>query len=87
MKLLSSTFFYILVNGTPSYPFQVSRGIRQGDPLSPFLFIIAAEGLGRMLKKLRIENKIRGLSLNADLEPQTHQQFLDDTMLMEPSSV
>ena len=87
MKLVSSTLFYILVNVTPSYPFQVSRRIIQGDPLSPFLFIIAAEGLGRMLKKLPIENKIRGLFLNADLEPQTHQHFLDDTMLMGPSSI
>ena len=87
MKLVSLNFFYILVNETPSYPFQVSRGIRQGDPLSPFLFILTAEGLGQTLNKLQIENNIRGLSLNADLEPQTHQQFLDDTMLMGPSSV
>jgi hypothetical protein len=46
MKLTSSTFFSILVNGIPSWPFSPSRGIRQGDPLSPFLFVIMAEGLG-----------------------------------------
>ena len=34
MKLVSSTFFSILVNGTPTQPFPVSRGICQGDPLS-----------------------------------------------------
>ena len=73
MKLVSSSFFSILVNGTPSQPFQVSRGIHQGDPLSPFLFIIVTEGLGRMLKNLRNENRLRGLLLNAKLEPQTHQ--------------
>ena len=37
-----------------------------------------------MLKNLRNENKINGLSLNVDLEPQTHQQFVDHTMLIWP---
>ena len=40
-----------------------------------------------MLKNLRIDNKIIGLSLNAKLEPQTHQQFVNETMLMGPSTV
>ena len=87
MNLVSSAFFSILVNGSPSNPFNASRGIRQGDPLSPLLFIIAAEGLGRMLKSRRAANKIQGLSLIAWMDPQTHQQFVDDNMLMGPSSV
>ena len=87
MKLVSSTFFSILVNETPSLPFHVSRGIRQVDPLSPFLFIIVVEGLNRMLKNFLNENRLIELSLNADLEPQTHQQFVDDMMLMGPSTI
>ena len=55
--------------------------------MSPFLFIIAAEGLGRMLKNTCTENKLRGICLHADVEPKTHQQFVDDMMLMGPSTI
>ena len=58
MNMVSSDFFSILVNGSPSSPFNATRGIREGDPLSPFLFIIVVEGLGRMLKNRRTVNKI-----------------------------
>ena len=50
MSLVSSTLFSILINGIPSQPFSPSQGIRQGDPLSPFLFVLMAEGLGRLIK-------------------------------------
>ena len=87
MSLVFSAFFLILVNGTPSQPFSTSRGIRQGDSLSPFLFIIIVEGLGRMLKAMQRNNQIRGLTLSNGMDLQTHQWFIDDNMLMGPSSV
>ena len=87
MNLVSSTFFSILVNGSPSNPFNASGGIRQRDPISPFLLIIAVKGLGRMLKSRRAVKKIQGSSLTARMDPQTHQQFMDDNMLMGSSSV
>jgi hypothetical protein len=51
MALVSTTSFSILVNGAPTKPFYPSRGIRQGDPLSPFLFILMMEGLSRTIKE------------------------------------
>jgi hypothetical protein len=50
----------ILVNGSPTNDFKVSKGLRQGDPLSPFLFLIVAEGLAGMMK-LAVCRKIQRL--------------------------
>eukprot|EP00253_Pinus_taeda_P016827 PITA_16827 len=86
-SLISTPNFSILVNGTPSKTFNASRGIRQGDPLSPFLFILAAKGLGRYIKKERAANKIKGLKLWGNDLPLTHQQFVDDIMLFREPTV
>eukprot|EP00253_Pinus_taeda_P031749 PITA_31749 len=85
-SLISSTFYSILVNGIPSTTFRPSRGIRQGDPLSPFLFVIMAEGLGRSLKAAISEGYLKGLSLH-QTPTTSHQQFVDDNMLFGHSSV
>ncbi|GKF77227.1 putative RNA-directed DNA polymerase, eukaryota, reverse transcriptase zinc-binding domain protein [Tanacetum coccineum] len=41
----------ILVNGSPTSEFEMLKGLRQGDPMSPFLFILAMEGLHAMVSK------------------------------------
>lgn len=82
MALVSGAFFSILVNGSPSKPFSPSRGIRQGDPLSPFLFFIMAEGLSRTLQVVNINNSLICLKLCNPAPASTHHQFFDDTLLM-----
>ena len=49
MSLISTPLYSILINGIPSTPFSSSRGIRQGDPLSPFIFVLMAKGLSRLI--------------------------------------
>ncbi|XP_071715094.1 uncharacterized protein [Rutidosis leptorrhynchoides] len=51
---LKSATISILINESPTSEFNLKRGVRQGDPLSPFLFIIAAEGLN-ILTKVAVE--------------------------------
>jgi hypothetical protein len=54
-KWMRACIFYssmsIMVNGSPTDDFKVGRGLRQGDPLYPFLFLIVVEGLAGMMHK------------------------------------
>ncbi|CAL0305562.1 unnamed protein product [Lupinus luteus] len=43
----------VLINGTPSSQFSVSRGIRQGDPMAPFMFLMVAEGFAGLVRQAR----------------------------------
>eukprot|EP00253_Pinus_taeda_P009142 PITA_09142 len=81
MELVTTTSFSILLNGAPSKTFTPSRGLRQGDPLSPFLFILMMEGLGRVIKMENAKGRTQGIKLTLDGVAYTHQQFVDDTML------
>jgi hypothetical protein len=87
VNLTSSAFFSLLINGVPSKPFSPSRGIRQGDPLSPFLFIILAEGLSRSIHAAIETKLLTGLSLHGISPPISHSQFVDDTLLMGSPTV
>jgi len=81
MTLVTTLSFSILVNGTPSKSFIPSRGLRQGDALSRFLFILTMERLGKAISSAKGEGKIQGLKLTMDGDALKHQEFVDDTML------
>eukprot|EP00253_Pinus_taeda_P018657 PITA_18657 len=82
MALVTTSSFSILLNGSPSKPFNPRRGLRQGDPLSPFLFILMMKGLRLAIRSAKVEGKIQGLKLTENRNALTHQQFVDDTMLL-----
>lgn len=71
--------FSTLMNVHPSPTFPSSRGLRQGDALSPLLFIIAMESLTILLDYAEIEGKIFGLGKKDHLV--NHILFEDDLML------
>jgi len=73
LALIKSSTFSILVNGSPSEPFSPTQGIRQGDPLSPFLFVILMEGLSRLICKAKANGNLRGLHPLQSIPVTTHQ--------------
>ncbi|MCI42483.1 LINE-1 reverse transcriptase like, partial [Trifolium medium] len=41
----------VLVNGSPTDEIWIKRGLKQGDPIAPLLFLLVAEGLGALMRK------------------------------------
>ena len=81
MQCVTTPSFSILLNDSPFSFFKPKRGLRQGDPLSPFLFILAAEVLARLIEREAVNNKIIGYKLAPDLMPISHLQFADDLFI------
>ncbi|CAL1404087.1 unnamed protein product [Linum trigynum] len=73
--------FSILFNGEAAEEFKPSRGIRQGDPLSPFLFILMSNALTFLIDKAVSQNQLKGIRLNARCPILTHCLFADDTVI------
>lgn len=82
MECVRTVSFSILVNGSPHGYFSPSRGLRQGDPLSPYLFLLCAEGLHGLLSQAESSGKIQGLSLCRNGPHLTHLFFADDCLLL-----
>jgi len=80
-QCLSTASISLIINGSPSKPFKMERGIRQGDPLSPFLFVLLAEVLNKMMHRAVNTGLLRGISVgNGNLQI-SHLQFADDTLV------
>jgi len=89
MECVASTSFSVQINGSLCGHFLGKRGLRQGDPLSPFLFVICLEYLSRMLKLRTVDTEFNFHPKCGQLKI-SHLAFADDLMLMargDPISV
>ncbi|KAJ9567980.1 hypothetical protein OSB04_003946 [Centaurea solstitialis] len=79
---LSTAKVSVLINGAPTKEFKMSKGVRQGDPLAPFLFILAAEGLAAIMKEAQRSNIFHGVRLPNESVDVSLFQFADDAVLV-----
>ena len=77
---VSSVSYKILQNGEPKGNIQPSRGLRQGDHLSPFLFILLTEALISQLKGAKEEGRITGLKIARASPAVSHLLFADNNL-------
>ena len=78
--------YSILINGEPQGMIHSSRGIRQGDPLSPFLFLLCTEGLHGLIQHAAMMGEIKGFFLCRQGPKLTHLLFADDSLLFYRST-
>ena len=81
MECISTVSYSILVNGEPHGYIKPSRGLCQGDPLSPYLFLLCAEGFHSLIQKEKIAGTLKGVSISRGGPKITHLFFADDSLL------
>jgi hypothetical protein len=86
MKYVTSVSFKVKVNGFLSELFRPTRGIRQGDTISPYLFLLCAEGLSCLLKTVGPMHLARGVRVGVHAPWISHLLFADDCIVFSEAS-
>lgn len=86
MCCVRSSAMKVLWNGNVTESFYPTRGIRQGDPMSPYLFVFCMERLGHLIQDKLQNRSWRPISLSKDGPPLSHLFFADDLFIFEEAS-
>ena len=80
MNCITSVSYSILINGIAYGNIKPTRGIRQGDPRSPSLFLLCAEGLSALIHEAARNQNLTGISIACGCPRVTHLFFADDNI-------
>ncbi|GMI72452.1 hypothetical protein HRI_000914500 [Hibiscus trionum] len=86
MRCVESVSYRVLFNGKVSEGFRPTRGLWQGDPLSPYLFLFCAQGLSTLLHSAKANNTLKGVKVGRQGITLTHLFFADDCILFGDAS-
>ena len=81
MACVTSVRYSVKFNGRLLESFSPSRGLRQGDPLSPFLFLFVADALSALISKSMREEGLQGVNICRGAPVISHLLFADDSLL------
>jgi hypothetical protein len=82
MRMIKSVSFSVLLNGHKLEAFKPTRGIHQEDPISPYLFLFAAEGLSCLLNSSVQSSSLMGIRVAPSSPIVSHLLFANDSLLL-----
>ena len=82
MKCCSTVKYKFKINGALTDEVIPERGLRQGDPISPYLFLICAEAFSSMLNKVDQEGRLEGIKICQQAPSFNHLLFADDSLIL-----
>ena len=81
MECVKTVSYNLVINVLPSSRVNLSRGLRQGYPLSPYLFLFVSDVLSRMILAEVNAHNVKGLVINKNCVVLSHLFFVDDSLL------
>ena len=81
MMCINYVSYSVLINGEQCGFFGASHGIRQGDSLSPYLFLLCAEGLSHLFRKAEVSRSISSVAPSRGGPKISHLFFANDSLL------
>ena len=82
MECVTSVTYSVNINGEKVGFIKPTRGLRQGDPLSPFLFLICAEGLSSLIRQANLQGLLSGMRVARGAPRLSHLFFADDSLIL-----
>ena len=82
MNCITNVSYSFSINGEPRELIQLGRELRQGDPLSPYLFLIYSEGFSNLLKRAEENKKMKGMKISRNGPSLTRLFFADDSLIL-----
>jgi hypothetical protein len=77
----------VLVNGNPTTEINIKRGLKQGDPLAPLLFLLVVEGLGLLMRRAVDVHQFTPFLVGRDELPVSILQYADDTLCIGEATI
>ena len=87
MKCVTTVSYSVKINGKPKGHIVPSRGIRQGDPLSPYLFLLCVEGFSALIKKEVENGRLGGVAVCHRGPKISHLFFAHDSLIFCKASL